>query len=292
MFNTRKLKLILEVSMCGIFGFMLSKPQKIDSALEVLKILETHRHPNEEYPLGGHGAGVYFINDQGRDNFLKVGKTSESPAENLAEKVLRIESKATLFIGHVRQASPNFLDTIAFSECTQPYIASCNANLRIVSVHNGFVINYKETREKLGLKHSFESEEKKELIDSEVIPHFLEELLLSNDGLSRALNTLLLCLENQNNTVCMLVLSEKGAGPHLVFLHTGKTRGLTIWSNDRGEVMFSSRKEPITQVFSEFLEKQSFEEKLSVGWNEFKHVEPLIFPLLRVHIKWKNYQRP
>jgi glucosamine 6-phosphate synthetase-like amidotransferase/phosphosugar isomerase protein len=268
--------------MCGIFGFMLTRPQQIAPALEVLKSLETHQYPNEENPVGGHGAGVFFSGADGKETFLKVGKTSESPAKTLAQKVLAAQSQASLFIGHVRRASPEFLHTVLFKESTQPYVSSCAANLRVAAVHNGFVSDYLEIRKKLRLKHLFESEKENGLIDSEIIPHFFEELLLDGAGLDGALNMLLEQLENQNNALCMLVLNSRQVGDHIVFLHTGKTRGLTVWSNGKGEVMFSSRKEPMKYAFGDFLEKHGFEERLSIGWKEPKNIKPLTFPVLRV----------
>jgi len=267
--------------MCGIFGFMLTEPQQIAPALEVLKALETHQYPNEENPVGGHGAGVFFNSPNGKEFFLKVGKTSESPARTLAQKVLAVQSQASLFIGHVRRASPEFLHTIAFEESTQPYVASCGANLRVAAVHNGFVSNYVEIQKKLRLKHFFESQKENGLVDSEIIPHFLEELLAGGADLGEALNALYGQLEDQNNAVCMLVLNSRRVGDCFVFLHIGKTRGLTVWSNRKGEVMFSSRKEPVKCAFGEFLEKHGFEEKLSIGWNEPRNIKPLIFPVVK-----------
>ncbi|HML02520.1 MAG TPA: hypothetical protein VK487_04005, partial [Candidatus Bathyarchaeia archaeon] len=263
--------------MCGIFGFMLTTPQQIAPAFEVLKALETHRYPNEENPVGGHGAGVFFKDVNGKEIYMKLGKTSEFPARTLAQKVLAVHSQALLFIGHVRRASPEFLHTISFKESAQPFVASCGANLRVVAVHNGFVSNYLEILKKLGLKHFFESEKEKELIDSEIIPHFLEELLLDGADADGALNMLLGQLDNQNNAICVLVLDSGRVGDRIVFLHTGKTRGLTVWSNRRGEVMFSSRREPVKYAFGEFLEKHDFDEKVSIGWNEPKNINPLIF---------------
>jgi len=266
--------------MCGIFGFMLIEPQQIAPALQVLKMLEKDRYPNEENPVGGHGAGVFLKDNDGRETFLKVGKTSESPASTLATEVLAKQFQASLFIGHVRLASPEFLHTIAFKESTQPYIASCGENSRVVSVHNGFVSNYLEIRKTLRVKHFFESEKKNELIDSEIIPHFFEELLLNEAGLDGPLNTLLEQLENQNNAICMLVLNSTQVDDCIIFLHTEKSRGLTVWSNRKGEVMFSSRKEPVTYALGEFLREHHFEEKLSIGWNEPKNIKPLIFRVL------------
>jgi glucosamine 6-phosphate synthetase-like amidotransferase/phosphosugar isomerase protein len=267
--------------MCGIFGFMLLNPQEVALALKVLAILETHKYSKEKRPVGGHGAGVYLLNTDEREIFVKVGKTNGSPAKSLAKKLLEKDWQTRLFIGHVRWASPEFVNTISFKECTQPYLATCNKRLRIVSVHNGFVENYRELRAKLQLKHTFESEEEGELIDSEVIPHFVEDLLLSKVSFESALNLLSAQLENQKgNTVGLLLLGEERGENGLVFVHHGRTRGLTVWSNPKGEVLFSSRKAPVKQVLDEFLKKNAFTEKISIGWREPKHLEPTVFPLL------------
>ena len=269
-----------EIYMCGIFGFVLLKPQGIVLALKVLSILETHQYPNEKNPVGGHGVGIYFLDVEGRESFIKVGKTNKSPTKLLAENFLETKLQARLFLGHVRWASPDFLNTVAFKECTQPYVAACSKHLRIISVHNGFVENYKERRAKLRLKHCFESEKKGVLIDSEVLPHYLEELLLGKVDVTEALSMLSSRLENQKgNTIGMLLFGEEKLGDCLVFIHHGRTRGLTIWSNSKGEILFSSRKEPIQQVIGEFLRKHNFKEKVSIGWKESKHLNPTIFSL-------------
>jgi len=267
--------------MCGIFGFMLTQPQQLAPALNVLKGLETHQYPHEENPVGGHGAGVFFKGVDGKETFLKLGKTRESPARTLAQEVLLAHSQASLFIGHVRRASPEFLHTISFRGSTQPYIACCDPDLRVVAVHNGFVSNYQEIRKKMKLKHFFESEKENELVDSEIIPHLLEELLLDGADLNGALNALLGQLESQNSTLCALVLNRKQVGDQIAFLHTGKTRGLTVWNNRKGELVFSSRKEPVKHFLGKLLQKSGFEEKLSIGWNEPKTIKPLIFPVLK-----------
>jgi hypothetical protein len=139
-----------------------------------------------------------------------------------------------------------------------------------------------EIQKKLRLKHFFESQKENGLVDSEIIPYFLEELLAGGADLGEALNALYGQLEDQNNAVCMLVLDSRRVGDYIAFFHTGMTRGLTVWSNKKGEVLFSSRKEPIKHAFGEFLEKRRFEEKLSIGWKEPKNIKPLIFPALKV----------
>jgi glucosamine 6-phosphate synthetase-like amidotransferase/phosphosugar isomerase protein len=265
--------------MCGIFGFVLLKPVKVTLALRMLTILETHQYANEKNPVGGHGAGVYFLDTHGRENFVKVGKTDGSPAKLLSEKFLETNLQTRLLMGHVRFASINFLDTISFRECTQPYVASCTKQWKVVSVHNGFVRDYGEMRKNLSSKHHFESEERGELIDSEVLPHLLEELLLSKADAMKAMSRLSALLENQGgNTLSMLLLGKR-LGNFLVFVHHGRTRGLTVWSNPEGEILFSSRKMPVKQVLGEFLKDNDFEEKLSIAWKEPRNIKPMIFQL-------------
>jgi len=266
--------------MCGIFGFALSKPLKVSLALRVLALLERHKYSNEKHSVGGHGAGTYFTDTKGKGIFLKVGKTDGSPAKLLARKILETKPKAKLLISHVRWASPDFMDTISFKECTQPYVAACGKGLKVVTVHNGFVENYKELRARLQLRHGFESEKAGGLIDSEVIPHFLEEKLCSGVDVAKALGMLSVELTNQRgNTVGVLLLGKEKRGNHLAFVHHGKTRGLTVWSNPNEEVVFASRKAPVNQIIGEFLKKHGFKEKISIAWKEQKHVNSVVFPL-------------
>jgi len=54
----------------------------------------------------------------------------------------------------------------------------------------------------------------------------------------------------------------------LHLLHKGKTRGLTIWRNEKGEVIFCSRKEPIIEVLGNVLNKDDFTEQVSISYRE------------------------
>jgi glucosamine 6-phosphate synthetase-like amidotransferase/phosphosugar isomerase protein len=126
------------------------------------------------------------------------------------------------------------------------------------------VENYKELRKKLGKEHVFESE-KVELIDSEVIPHYFEELLNETDNIDEASYTLFCALQG-SNAIAMLQITEENAFLHLI--HKGKTRGLTVWTNERNEVIFCSRKEPLIEEFSKMLAKGKFKEKISISYGE------------------------
>jgi glutamine phosphoribosylpyrophosphate amidotransferase len=156
------------------------------------------------------------------------------------------------------------METAHFKETAQPYIAQCFPGLKVVSAHNGNVTNYRAIRERLGEKHIFESE-RVELIDSEVIPHLFEELLIEEGSYEDALNTLFSTIEGPNTASLLQI--EKG-WLHLHFLHKGKTRGLTIWENEKGEVVFCSRKEPLLEELVSMLNEGNFTEQFSIAYGE------------------------
>jgi len=248
--------------MCGIFGYVLKRPMEVAYALKVLQKLERHKYPNEPKPVGGYGAGIAVLTSSGNVLLEKIGKVDGSPAEHLA-KTCRLDA-ASVLIGHVRLPSPWFMETAHFKETAQPYVVRCFSGLTVVSAHNGNVTNYKFIRERLGGKHFFESE-RAELIDSEVIPHLFEELLLEKDSPEEALNTLFSAIEG-SNAVSILQIGKEQVLLHL--LHKGKTRGLTIWRNEKGEVIFCSRKEPIIEVLGNVLNKDDFTEQVSISYCE------------------------
>jgi glucosamine 6-phosphate synthetase-like amidotransferase/phosphosugar isomerase protein len=160
--------------------------------------------------------------------------------------------------------SPEFMKTAQFRETAQPYVVEFEPNLTIVSVHNGKMTNYKEVRTKLGKEHVFESE-KYELIDSEVIPHYFEEILNEKKEVEDAMNSFFDSLQG-SNSLSMLQTDEENTFLH--FIHKGKTRGLTIWTNPQGEVIFGSRKEPVLEEFAEALKNGNFTEKVSIAYRQ------------------------
>jgi glucosamine 6-phosphate synthetase-like amidotransferase/phosphosugar isomerase protein len=248
--------------MCGIFGFALAQPMPLVKVLKLLEKLEVHQYPNEPKPVGGYGAGVAILDNGGNIVWEKVGKISDSPARSLSE-IVNV-SKASVLIGHVRMPSPEFMGSAKFRETAQPYIVEFDPNLTIVSAHNGKVENYKELRENLGKEHVFESE-KVELIDSEVIPHYFEELLNEADSIDEALYMLFCALQGPS-AIAMLQIDKENTFLHLI--HKGKTRGLTVWTNERNEVIFCSRKEPLIEEFSRTLAQNRFREKISIPYRE------------------------
>jgi len=248
--------------MCGIFGFCLKKPLRMASVFRVLEKLEVHEYPQEPLPLGGYGAGVALLLEDGNVLVEKIGKVEGSPARKLAEMV-KVD-KASVLISHVRMPSPEFMKTAKHKETAQPYVVEREPNLTVVSVHNGKVENYKEIRTALGSMHVFESE-KFELIDSEVIPHFFEETLSEKEEVTEALYSFFCALKG-SGAIALLQLGEEDSFLHL--LHKGKTRGLTVWTNDMNEVIFCTRKEVLKEELGDLLSKDRFEEKASIAYRE------------------------
>ena len=248
--------------MCGIFGFALTKPVPMVKVFNVLQKLEVNQYPEEPRPVGGYGAGVAVLLEDGSVLVEKIGKVSDSPARQLAE-IVEV-SKASVLLGHVRMPLPEFIGTAKFKETAQPYVVERDPKLTVVSVHNGKVENYKILREKLGSGHVLESE-KFELIDSEVIPHFFEEVLNEKGDVPEALYAFFCALQG-SNAIGMLQIGEENSFLHLI--HKGKTRGLTIWTNGKKEVLFCSRKVPLLEEFGNILTKGEFREKISIPYRE------------------------
>ena len=260
--------------MCGIFGFALKKPVPLAKVFKVLEKLEVHQYLQEPKPVGGYGAGVAILREHGSVFLEKTGKVDVSPARRLSE-IVEI-GDASVLVGHVRMPSPKFMESARFKETAQPYVARCYDGLTVVSAHNGSVPNYGEIRNKLGEAHIFESE-KVELIDSEVIPHFFEELLKEKGNADDALDILFSALEG-SNAVSLLQVEEERMSLH--FIHKGKTRGLMVWTNKQNELVFCSRKEPLMEEFGDILAQGGFEEKVTVAHREdvcLKFSFPLAF---------------
>ena len=234
----------------------------MEKVFRILQKLEVHQLPQEPSPLGGYGAGVAILLDDGSVLVKKVGKIDESPAQ-LLPGIVKIK-KATVLLGHVRMPSPEFMNTAKFSETAQPYVVERNPELTVASVHNGKMENYREVRSKLGSGHVFESE-KHELVDSEVIPHFFEEMISEKEDASQALYEYF-CAIKGSNTAAILQVGEENSFIHLV--HKGKTRGLTVWTNEKDEIIFCSRKVPLIEEFGTILKKSDFREKAFIGSHE------------------------
>jgi len=255
--------------MCGIFGFILKEPLSMNKVFEILKKLETSKYPGEAEPVGGYGAGIAIMLPDGDVISEKVGKTADSPVAQLEEiikNMKRMNAKvdaASVLLGHVRFPSPENMGTVKFKETAQPYVEHFEQNLTIVSAHNGRVENFKELKTKLKT-HVFESE-KVGLIDSEIIPHYFGEMLNELENSDAAVYELFSVLKG-SNVAALLQIDEENAFIHLIY--KGKARGLTVWTNDKGEVIFSSRAAPVEEELKSLLAIEKFERKISINPKE------------------------
>ena len=73
------------------------------------------------------------------------------------------------------------------------------------------------------------------------------------------------------------LVDAENAFLHLIY--KGKTRGLTVWTNEKNEVIFCSRPEPVMEEFESLLKKDKFKEKISIQWREDAGVK-LSFPII------------
>jgi glucosamine 6-phosphate synthetase-like amidotransferase/phosphosugar isomerase protein len=259
--------------MCGIFGFVLKNPVHVPIIFRVLQKLEVSQYPGETKPVGGYGAGVAVMLNDGSILLEKVGKVAGSPAAHLAKIMEPKLSDVSVLIGHVRYPNPEFREAAQFKETAQPYVGQFGPELTIVSAHNGKVENYKELKERLK-GHVFESE-KVGFVDSEIIPHYFSELINETESADEALYKLLYTLQG-SNAISMFQVDKENVFLHLV--HKGKTRGLTVWANEKNEVIFCSRPEPVIDEFERLLMRDRFKEKISIKWREDAGVK-LSFPI-------------
>ena len=241
--------------MCGIFAYMGHQTISLTQVIKVLRILETEQETGEPSPVGGHGAGIAFLNQKHEFALFKVGKTKGSPVHHLKRQLSNTATRSQVILGHVRRASPEFQDTIQHAECTQPYQPHCRQNLNLISAHNGFLQNYQQLKIKLNVTHRFESEPIR-LIDSEVIPHLYEELLAQTKDTTKAVHTLHEQIEG-NNTAIIITAHKQEAYLHAI--HKGKTRGLTVWISPKGEVLLCSREQPVQRTLHELLTESNYQ---------------------------------
>lgn len=236
--------------MCGIFGYANTEPIPINIVLRILEKLEVEKDV-KGLPIGGDGSGIAAVDGDGVLHLEKVGKTVGSPVKHL-RRVVEEEwfrkgfTESTKILGHVRRASPKFSHTTRYRSWAQPFSVCCQGRV-VVSTHNGFWEKYEESRKTLG-NHRFESEiPGVGVLDSEVLPHYVEELLAKEQNLEGVLRCLFEDLSGTGNTVAMLIL---GGGSNWILVHKGRTQGFSFWEGDGGGFMFCSRVKPVLAVTS------------------------------------------
>jgi glutamine---fructose-6-phosphate transaminase (isomerizing) len=148
------------LSMCGIFGYVGSRNDAAEMAVEGLKSLEYR---------GYDSWGVAWKEGDGCLSMQKeIGKISGVDGKSLTDG-------CALAIGHTRWATHGGV-TVAN---THPHL---NEDKTIAVVHNGIFENYQELRDELKAKgHIFLSE-----TDTEVAPHLIEEYMKETDDFAHA----------------------------------------------------------------------------------------------------------
>jgi glucosamine 6-phosphate synthetase-like amidotransferase/phosphosugar isomerase protein len=249
--------------MCGIFGFIIREPVFMTQVFQALYKLENSIHPGLDQKVGGYGAGVAVLLGDGDVISEKVGQTTNSPVLNLEKSWNNGVEKASVLLGHVRYPSQEFMNTAKFKEAAQPFVEHFDPKLTIVSSHNGHIDNYAELKSHLK-NHVFDTY-KIGLVDSEIVPHYFGELLNETTDSDEAAMTLLSNLKG-SSTAAILQVDEENA--ILQIIHKGRTNGVTVWANEKSEVIFSSRPEPVLSVFDSILVKRNFKIKASINWHE------------------------
>jgi glucosamine 6-phosphate synthetase-like amidotransferase/phosphosugar isomerase protein len=260
--------------MCGIFAYMGHKAIPITKVMQVLRILETEQEPGELTPVGGHGAGIAYLNPKNEFTLVKVGKTHRrSPVHDLKQQLLKLTTtQSQVILGHVRRASPEFIDTIQHAECTQPYKPHCTQHdLNIISAHNGYLENYQQLKTQLQPKHRFESEPT-QLIDSEIISHLYEEQLAKTKNPTKAAHTLYEQAEGRN-TIITLYTNTATDQAYLNVIQKGKTRGLVIWTTADNTVLLCSREKPTLTTFSNVLKENNYQKAIHITRNDSLNLE-------------------
>ncbi len=167
--------------MCGIFGYIGTKKNATDMAVEGLKSLEYR---------GYDSWGVAWKNG-GETNLQSkkdIGKISGVDGSLLS-------SDSSLAIGHTRWATHGGVTV----ENAHPQF---NKDKTIAVVHNGIFENYQELRDELVAKgHEFVSE-----TDTEIAPHLIEEYLKQTNDFAAAVR--LACLRFKGRYGILALHSE------------------------------------------------------------------------------------
>lgn len=166
--------------MCGIVGLFNYRENTIDLATSMI-VSQDRR--------GTDATGIAYITNNG----IEIQKKAITPKEFKEQ----VEEKETFFlIGHNRNATTNTYHKEEDTEA-HPFISE---NKEFAIVHNGHINYYKEWGKLLNLmKHNFSSG-----VDSEVLVHILEELLLRYSDRDEAMKQFFKVAKGEN----VLVLFE------------------------------------------------------------------------------------
>lgn len=168
--------------MCGVSGVV---GKDLDSVLLILKILEKYvgskgyfqysisRNVDEEDAVKGFGTGFMWMDECRKIHCVKRNMLIEDFGSFIIEEC----SNFSFFVGHTRW--PSKWAPIGDARFTHPF-SDCTNDIFVV--HNGGFANYAEEYKKLKLNgHRFESEYDDSIVDSELIPHLIEEKLKARE---------------------------------------------------------------------------------------------------------------
>ena len=234
---------------CGIIVY-LGDGKPVRDIVRALAALEDIMYPGEKTPVGGHGAGIAWLDRDGRMRRLRLPASAlPSPARRLLSLVP--DDVCIAAIGHVRRASERFLDTITYEWGAQPFLCRCLDDILVYCAHNGFVKNYAELCARLEASHRFETRHAEairdppHIIDSEVVPHLIASLLAEGLDPMGIAPKLLGHLEG-GNTVAALI--SRGDSRYMLLAHKGMTRGLVVSLSEEGELYAASRPEALLSL--------------------------------------------
>jgi len=259
---------------CGIIGYAGIDPLRLEIFKRIMADLEILQEKNERSPLGGHGAGLFLV-ENGKELILRAGADKEkSPVKKVFEKLHEYSSERTrLFLGHVRRASKEYEDKLS-EEFAHPFMAM-EKEVEIVGIHNGFLSNHAELQKRYKIEDA--------LIDSDVLCKVLLKVILRHRKIEHAIQEYFEIIEG-NNTAAFYI--KKGHEMWLLLLHTGATRGLVVYENEKGSMIFCSREQPVKKYLGEYLQKNNFNITFRIGIKEHAHfinwwrIEPSTFRLL------------
>ncbi len=251
--------------MCGIVGYVGRERIPATALLECMRLMQTDREKWERTPVGGHGAGLAARRTDDHFTTVKVGGNGD-PVAALRDEISRtaprlLEAGSDVLMGHVRRAVPRFLSTVARAEATQPYVASCWENLQVIGIHNGFASNYGRL---LSRTHRLESAHLGP-VDSETLPHLVEELLTSGRDPHEAMGEVARRIRGGN--AAFFIVRHNGS-TWAGIVHVGKTRGLTVWENSLGELLLVSRPRCLGSFLRSVIDSHGFRVVFRVGRRE------------------------
>ncbi|MHA1721873.1 MAG: hypothetical protein ACTSXW_02235 [Candidatus Baldrarchaeia archaeon] len=236
--------------MCGISGVI---GNDINSTLEVLKILEEYVGSKGYYQYSvshgvdkgtarkGFGTGFMWMNKRGKISFIKANSLIEELKFSIDEEF----EDVVFFIGHTRWPSKE--TPVGSARFTHPF-KDCNG--KIFVVHNGGFANYRAEYERLKFEgHRFESEYDNLIVDSELIPHLIEEELMKKEVDSK---TVIAIIKHVMRKIKELSVNGKPGNfavlisgfPYLILAQEKMTTGsrFKIWRSAKG-ILISTYKD-------------------------------------------------